>query len=136
MWVSRTSEEGERGEGEEQGVAARPSTPSPACPWSRQSNKQLRAPQLPPSSLEGKGVSRQDPESLDSLDGLGREKVKNQEPEEETQVSGNLPEGSLSFLAAPSRTAVKQGHPVQFESQIDNEYIFSVTMFQILMGVL
>lgn len=68
------------------------------------------------------------------MDGLGEGKMKSQPPKEETQAGGNLPKGSLFLLAAPGRIAVKRGHPVKFESQINNEHIFRVTMFQIMHG--
>lgn len=66
-------------------------------------------PQLPPKSLEGKGVFRQD---LQGIDSWGKEKMKSQQPQENIPGYYKPARGPPShFLAAPGRAAAKTQDP-------------------------
>lgn len=81
----------------------------------------------------GKGAFRQDQEGMD---GLGRGKRKSQQPKRRPRLVGACQRAPSSSLLPQAGLQQSQGHPVQGESQINNEQTCSVTMFQILMSVL
>lgn len=107
-----------RGRGEERNRgAARPSAPSPACPWGSQTcSEQICFPPSPFLPVLWRERCLQA-----GSRGYGRFREREEEKptsQEEIQAGGTLWQAPSSSML-PQQS---QGHPVQFESQINNEH--------------